>query len=152
MKYLNVLLLGFTLISIGACKSAKKLPKTVSIYFQQTACFGACPIHKMTIGTNGSIAYEGERFTKKLGSYSKQLDEKETKELFDLFEKQDWNGFKSEYPTNYSDLPSTVIRFKFKDTDKKVIITGEHPDNLDVLVQRLSQIAESDGWTNLNLE
>lgn len=152
MKYLNVLLLGFILISASACKSSKDLQANGSIFFQQTACFGACPIHHMTITTDGKVKYEGERFTKKLGSFTKQLDKSETRKLFEFFDSPVWNEYKSEYPTNSSDLPSTIIRFTYGKTNKKVIITGEHPSSLDVYVKRLTQIVESEGWVNQNVE
>jgi hypothetical protein len=104
----------------------------------------------MTINGNGLATFEGERFTDKIGSFSKQLTEQETKDLFRQLATYDWNSFQDSYPTQVTDLPSVIFHFNFKDVKKKVSVRGEHPPTLDVINNMLSNIAESDGWTSSN--
>ena len=142
-----VLLTGFS-----SCKNRNQVPETASIAFAQTACFGTCPIYTMTISGSGLATFEGERFTDKIGSFTKQMTAKETKNLFNQVYDFSWNDFKENYPTQVSDLPSTVFELNYKEISKRVRVTGEHPAELDVLQTILSNIAESDGWTDMNTQ
>lgn len=152
MHRLSALLLGLVLLTGTSCKNRNQVPESSYIVFQQTACFGTCPIYKMTINGSGKIDFEGERFTKKIGSYTKQLSAQETKDLFSKVYDFSWDSFKEDYPTQVSDLPSVVFELNYKEVSKKVVVRGEHPAELDVLQNILSDIAESDGWTNLNIQ
>lgn len=152
MTRLSYLLLGLVLLAVTSCKNRNQVPETASIEFSRTACFGTCPIYKMTILGSGLATFEGERFTEKLGSFSIQLSEKDTKALFQQLDTFDWAGFKDIYPTEVSDLPGVVFQFNYKQTSKKVVVRGEHPNTLDVLQSVLSTIAESDGWTSTTTE
>ncbi len=150
MIRLSTLLLGLVLLTGSACKKRNQVPESASIVLSKTACFGTCPIYQMTINGNGLATFEGERFTDKIGSFSKQLTEQETKDLFRQLATYDWNSFQDSYPAQVTDLPSVIFHFNFKDVKKKVSVRGEHPPTLDVIDNMLSNIAESDGWTSSN--
>ncbi len=150
MIRLSTLLLGLVLLTGSACKKRNQVPESASIVLSKTACFGTCPIYQMTINGNGLATFEGERFTDKIGSFSKQLTEQETKDLFRQLATYDWNSFQDSYPAQVTDLPSVIFHFNFKDVKKKVSVRGEHPPTLDVINNMLSNIAESDGWTSSN--
>ena len=150
MNRLSVILLGLVLLAAPACKNRKQVPETASMVFSRTVCYGTCPVYTMTITGNGLATFEGERFTDKIGTFTKQFSEVETKTLFEDLATYSWTAFKDEYPASVSDLPSTVFQFTYKGTNKKVIVSGEHPSSLDVLEDKLSKIAESDGWTASN--
>lgn len=150
MNRLSVILLGLVLLTASACKTRNQDPNTASIFFSRTACYGTCPIYTMTITGDGVATFEGERFTDKIGIFTKQLTEIETKTLFEDLSAYSWSEFKDEYPASVSDLPSILYHFSNSNIDKKVIVSGEHPPALDVLENRLSTIAESDGWTASN--
>ncbi|MFT5513707.1 MAG: hypothetical protein ACI8SE_002116 [Bacteroidia bacterium] len=150
MNRLSVILLGVSLLTASACKNRNQVPEIASVVFSRTVCYGTCPVYTMTITGNGLATFEGERFTDKIGSFTKQFSEVEAKTLFEDLATYSWAAFKDEYPASVSDLPSTVFQFTYKDTNKKVIVSGEHPSALDVLEHRLSKIAESDGWTASN--
>ncbi len=147
MKRYSFIILGLIGMAFTSCQTAKKVPKTASIEYQRTACFGTCPIYTMTIDGSGLATFEGKRFTEKIGSFTKQLTKDETKTLFNRLRQEDWNNFQTNYKTRITDLPSTVFRFNYKKISKEVVVTGEHPEVLDVLSKTLSKIAESDGWS-----
>jgi len=148
MKRLSMILLGLVLLTGSACKKRNQVPESAQIVFKKTACFGTCPIYQMTISGNGLATFEGERFTEKIGSYTKQFTKAQTQEIFKDLEGYDWESFEDHYPSQVSDLPSVIFEFRFKKTNKRITVRGEHPATLDVLDNMLSQIAESDGWVS----
>lgn len=153
MTRLSYLMLGLVLLASSSCKNRNQVPETAYIVFEETPCFGTCPIYKMTVHGSGLVTYNGERFSPKLGSFEKQLSAKETKELFNQVYDFSWSEFQDKYPASVSDLPSTVFEFNYKEISKKRIkVTGEHPAELDVLKSILSTLAESEGWTDLNTQ
>ncbi len=139
-------------VSLVSCAGKKSVPATSSIHFERTACFGACPIYTLVINGEGLAQFEGKRFTEKIGSFEKQLSKEDTKALFDLLNSTEWNSFADEYPTDITDLPGILFKYNHKKVSKQIVVYGEHPEQLDVLSEYLSKIAESDGWTNLNIE
>ena len=53
------------------------IPKTIfvgqrgngdSITLERTACFGTCPMYKVTIASDGAVTFQGQRFTKTIGT------------------------------------------------------------------------------------
>ncbi|MCB9263127.1 MAG: hypothetical protein H6607_12195 [Flavobacteriales bacterium] len=137
---------------IFSCQSGKKAQKNANILFQKTACYGTCPIFKMTIDGSGLATYTGERFVSKVGTYSKQLSKEETESIYKAMKEIRWDTLKKEYPAHVSDLPSVILGYHFKKINKEVVVSGEHPAELDVLDQKLSAIANSDGWQSITIE
>ncbi len=154
-KSLNFLWMGLLFLSVNSmvsgCKRNAPTPSS-EIYFKKTSCFGTCPIYSMTIQGSGLATFEGIRFTEKIGKHTKELSSEEVKRIFNGLASLDWNEIDELYPTNISDLPSTIIKLKHRKIDRKVIIAGEHPAFLDVIDDELSKIAMSDGWTSVNSE
>jgi hypothetical protein len=60
MKRFTCLLLG---LLVAACSAAPEPAADYSnmvITLERTACFGTCPIYRLTIQGNGQVVYEGE--------------------------------------------------------------------------------------------
>ena len=69
-----------------SCNSTKSVQNEPLLYLQKTACFGACPIYKATIYSDGKIMYNGEKFTPYIGETETQLSKKELNNLIQDFE------------------------------------------------------------------
>ena len=69
MKWLTLFLLG---VLAAACSLAAPAPTpdyaSLVITLERTACFGTCPIYKLTVYGDGRVEYEGERFVTVTGS------------------------------------------------------------------------------------
>ena len=66
-----------------------------------------------------------------------KLSEEEVKRLFEIFDDVNWNEIASDYPTNYSDLPTVILSFRHAKINRKVTITGERPEVLNDLIRTL---------------
>ncbi|APD06800.1 hypothetical protein UJ101_01281 [Flavobacteriaceae bacterium UJ101] len=136
MRYL-IIILSFILVSCNSTKSVKNEPL---LYLQKTACFGACPIYKATIYSDGKIMYNGEKFTPYIGETETQLSKKELNDLIQDFEDIQFEQYSSHYVNNkISDIPSTIIQYR----GKQVTIRGfKVPPKLTALINKTQKTIE----------
>jgi hypothetical protein len=96
------------LLGCAAAASAAPKPGRISeITLQRTPCFGRCPVDRVTLRSDGTATYQGERFVDRLGVY---------KGRFAGFEKlaaaantAEFRSLKGHYASAATDLPSHII-------------------------------------------
>jgi len=81
------------------------------IKLQKNPCFGNCAIYDITIFTDGYVEYNGQRFTDKLGKFSKEIPKFVVASLYKEFEKIGFMEMEEIIPTKLPDLPKTRITF-----------------------------------------
>ncbi|MBX2874663.1 MAG: hypothetical protein KTR30_21250 [Saprospiraceae bacterium] len=140
-----LLILGF-----ASCKTILKdtaledLDPVVSMHMGP--CYGNCPVYTITVYDNGIVAYKGERFTNRKGTYIQDIGRANLKTLKqELVAANLWkfpNAFRSQIP----DLPTVTIEY-FEDGRSKIIRgkDGRPPQVLKVQ-ELLEQIADSGEW------
>lgn len=148
MRIAAITILLFLSIFPAYTQNKKKAPAEL-IKMERGACFGACPMFKITIYTDGNAIYEGERFVDKVGKFKKQLTKKDVNNLIKQFRKADFFNFKEEYPAHSPDFPGTIISFKYKGKYRNIKHTNEVPDELLNLEQQIDKIAEAKGWQKI---
>jgi len=62
------LALAATLAALPACAALPAATPVETITFETGPCFGACPIYRVTVNSNGSGTFEGRRFTAVTGT------------------------------------------------------------------------------------
>lgn len=146
-KAVNIFLI---FLMIASCNNSKKVSENEQkpvFKFQETPCFGQCPVYKMEIFKNGLVKYEGERFVEKLGTYEKTISEEKVERLIKEFDAASFFEFEDEYTSNMTDLPTVYTTYNKGDQSKRVLNYYGAPDELKVLEKKLRKIAEStDGW------
>ncbi len=88
---------------------------------ERTACFGWCPIYKLTVFRDGVVEYEGEDFVKTKGKATGHLAPDELAALDDLFAKHGYLELADAY-TDYSvtDMPSVNTSYSSGGRTKKI--------------------------------
>ena len=147
MKKVLLLLL---ILSLYSCKSgqapAEEFAKAF-ISMERTACYGKCPVYKITIYGTGKAAYEGQANVAKKGTFQKTISKKDVVNLFNAFEKASFFDFNNEYTGQYSDLPPTYLTYQNKNEIKKTIKDyWKAPDELKNLEKMVDEIANTEGW------
>jgi len=145
-----VLFFALAFLVVSSCKSSKDVQTPESISLQRTGCFGTCPIYTFSLLSNGEGRFEGKRFTEKLGHWEKQFDLSEVESIMEMFRVSELDSFQDDYPTQITDLPANILRVQFKEKSKEIYIGGEHPAELESLVDVLIELAESPDWENMN--
>ena len=136
---------------LGACKTTKdgmnyKADEKV-IEISKGLCFGRCPVYQMTVYGKGLVAYKGERFTDKLGVYTKQLPEADYKTLFTSIKAANLWQFKDNYNSRIPDLPLIVLTYYSNGSLKKIAGKDGRPEAVVALEKQLDAIAQSTDWT-----
>lgn len=78
------------------------------ISLERTACYGTCPIDKVTLHADGTATYQGERFVEQLGQYKGTFARHDFERLAQLLETQQFFALQDRYANLATDLPSVV--------------------------------------------
>lgn len=121
------------------------------ISLERTPCFGACPIYKVTIKSDGTLLYHGQRFVDRIGDYRARVSAKAVKRLGASLTRLGYWKFNRSYDQQVTDLPSQIVTVR---TSKYVKTVSEYgrigPDNLKKLQDLIDGLMKSaKGWKKL---
>lgn len=130
MKYIFAFFISCTILSC----STQNLSKYSTVEYEAGACFGFCPIFKMTIQSDRMAVIEAEHFTfekggnkdqfsqPREGTFKATIKEEDFKKLKHLLDRTDLKSLQDEYKNrNISDLPTSYLRIKYTDGSSKNI-------------------------------
>tara|TARA_R110002050_G_scaffold102774_1_gene211628 strand:+ start:75138 stop:75635 length:498 start_codon:yes stop_codon:yes gene_type:complete len=120
----------------------------VAISFEQTACFGTCPVHKMVIYGQGHATYHADRHTKKQGDFIAGLTPEQMIAIFKKANELSFFELEDEYTGNITDLPTTVIYLNDGTRKKKVTAYYDYPENLKEFIKYLSILTQETEWNS----
>lgn len=153
----SILLVLFILLAIACNRGHHKnnsgndstttneVTKAIEMY--KGPCFGQCPIYTMSIYTDGKVEYNGQRFTDKIGVFTKKISTDRVKDLLEDLEKMKFWEMQEWYKGNLPDLAKTHITYTKGDQTKTVKGDNTRPELLKALDKKLVAIAGSDDWT-----
>ncbi|MEP7293122.1 MAG: DUF6438 domain-containing protein [Chloroflexota bacterium] len=109
------LILFFALmIAVVAVVPAAAQERQVAVTLERTACVGTCPVYSVTIYTDGTVEYNGERFVDVTGEQTATIDPAVVEQLVAGFEAAgyfDWNDDYTEmHVTDMPTITTSVTR------------------------------------------
>ena len=116
------LLLALVVACIGpalnddVAASASRSPRrTKVITLQRTRCFGACPVYKLTIFSDGRVNYEGIKFVRRIGKATGRISRAKLNDLVEEFTNIYYFNLPASYtpgtkqcPQVVTDMPSAI--------------------------------------------
>jgi len=97
------------------------------ITLERTACFGTCPVYKLTIKSDGSVMFQGERFTKTTGPATGKISASDFRALVNEFNQVDYFSLADAYlpgtkecPNRITDMPSATTSIRLNGRTKAV--------------------------------
>lgn len=137
-------MLGTSLISAASDDPAKD---GLVITIERTACFGTCPVYKLTIRGDGSVTYEGRKFVRVVGTRQSTLDKTDLAELVRAFNKAGYFGLDDHYRSRVvSDEPTTFTSFTMAGRHKQIEDYWGDPAALIALENQIDEVAGSKKW------
>lgn len=122
MRLLGYIFIFSLLLSCSSKKSViNKKKKDIIISLERTPCYGSCPIYKMSIYSDGTAVYYGERFVNNIGSYSFRVSKETIDYILNRAIEINFFQLENQYTENISDLPKTITYIKNGKEKKKVI-------------------------------
>lgn len=160
MKYL-LSLFAFILIMSCTTQNTEKLSK---IEYEAGACFGFCPIFKMTINPDRTAIIEAERFTftegrtqsditEKEGTFKATIKAEDYNKLVSMLEGANLKSLKSFYGNkNVTDLPTAYLTVHYPDgTSKKIEDYGKGgTEKLNEIYDFLEDFRKNQQWTKVD--
>jgi len=122
----------------------------VMVTLERTACYGRCPIYKVTVLRDGTVRWEGERFVKTTGKATAKLPATAMSELAKAFARAGFFALQDKYERyDVTDNPSAIV--SFDDGARKKTIRHYYgdtsaPKGLYELEERIDQIAGTARW------
>ena len=128
------------------------------ITLERGACFGSCPVYKLSIFADGRVEFEGKEFVKRKGKARGQITKAALQSLVREFEKINYMKLDNEYvsegpncPEYWTDLPAAVTSLDWK--GKKKRIRHYHGcrglavlDQLTALEDKIDQVVNTKRW------
>jgi hypothetical protein len=141
----------FLLLSVSAFSQTtpESRGKNVSFRIARTACYGTCPVYTLTILKNCRMLLTAEENLKLNGTYQGKLSKTEMKRLAALFEEKKFFGFKDQYTSTLTDLPTTYLYFSNQAQDKTIKLYGNIPPELKSLATELEKLLDTQQWTKI---
>jgi len=129
-------------------KNTKKIRSGI-ITLQRTACFGTCPIYKITIFPDGRVVYEGERFVKVVGKRTARISPQAVKKLIAEFDKLNYLSLANSYRGGPTDLPFAITSLtigKQRKTVNHYLGSPNAPEALTALENKIDTVVNSQRW------
>lgn len=144
------------LLMLTACNSSQKLSGTTddfsktTIVYEETACFGECPIYTLTLdGATMNATFKGKANTPKIGTYTKTISTDEYSKFMEAVEKANFTKLNDEYMGLAPDFPIRIITFTKDGKTKKIKNRSDAPPELGALEQVFKNYANTDGWKKI---
>src|SRR5690606_33258468 len=120
----------------------------IVVTLERGACFGTCPIYKVTIYTDGTVVYEGERFVETEGTHTTTIEPEVVQQLIEGFEAAGYFDWEDEYTEmNVTDLP-TIITSVTRDGETKRITRYTGDSNAPIELPYLESWIDMAAYTS----
>jgi len=114
---------------------------TFMVTMERTACFGPCPIYKVTIHGNGEVFYDGEQYVQGTGKKELRISEKDIQALKNEINKAGFFSLKDNYDFEVTDLPTTITTITLDGKTKSVRNYYGAPDRLKILEKKIDELS-----------
>jgi hypothetical protein len=149
-QLLVVLSFLLSLPALGADQPAAPAHPPILASLERTACFGTCPIYKVTVHTDGTVEYQGKRFVKVVGQQVAKLSPEQVKALRTAFAQAKYFELKGTFDCyQMTDLPWAIS--SYRDGGKERTIRHYFgcrgvPEALKTLERRVDEIVGTERW------
>jgi hypothetical protein len=122
------------------------VPDSLLFGLERTACFGTCPSYRLFIYEGGRATYHGYGHVELMGHYETEVDTALMGELVREAEELGFFGWKAEYDSPVTDLPSTIITIRHKGDTKRVKGRVSPPAGFNRLAARAEELLLALPW------
>jgi hypothetical protein len=149
---------GLLLLALTVNAQDKTLTKKDSITLERGACFGTCPIYKVSIASDGTVMFEGFNYTKTKGKATARIKRQDFQKLVKEFEKIKYFSLDDKYVPgeancgpSATDMPYVKSSIQLKGKAKSVshyqgCFGSEVVRSLFALDRRIDEVAGTAKW------
>jgi hypothetical protein len=138
-------------IALFAFSAAAQDEAQVAVTLERGPCLGACPVYSVTVYTDGTVIFNGERFTDAEGEHTAQIESEAVEQLIAGFEAAGFFEWEDEYTHMLvTDLPYITITVTREGETKTIRHYTGDPDAplaLPYLEAWVDYVANTGQWT-----
>lgn len=154
----------FAFVLLMSCTSQKTNPYS-EIQYEAGACFGSCPMFKLTINPDRTAIIEAEHFTfeerdftkddfssEREGTFKATIKKEDYDTLISMLNEINVKSLNPKYGSrNITDLPTSYLRVKFSDKTSKIIedYGKKGTENLAELWEFFEDLRFNQTWTKV---
>jgi hypothetical protein len=120
--------------------------KDFQVVLERFGCFGTCPVYSLTITGDGRVTFEGKEYTRVKGTATAKLDKVTILELVREVKKADVFDLLDIYDAHFFDIPVQQVSVQMGGKAKRIKDFSAGPPRLNILENRIDQIASSYQW------
>jgi hypothetical protein len=109
---------------------------------KRTACYGKCPIYRLTILDNGQVIYEGKQFVEKIGTYAGLLNGEDLETILKRAKEISYFELEDAYDVPIADFPTCVTSVTNNAKTKRVMNKQGAPASLKKFETYLDSLLE----------
>jgi hypothetical protein len=134
---------------------SQPVSQQAALTLERTACFGFCPIYKLTVYGNGKVVYEGKRFVKVTGTRTTTISQTALRKLIADFQKINYFKLQDSYTGGHTDAPSAITSLTMGKKQKTVhhyLPSPDAPTQLTELENKIDAVVNSKQWIGTDAE
>ncbi|MBD2121113.1 DUF6438 domain-containing protein [Trichocoleus sp. FACHB-262] len=123
------------------------------VTLERTACFGFCPMYKLTIYADGRVIYEGNQFVKVKGIKTTRISPLKARQLMLEFQRMQYFNLQDRYEGGPTDAPSAITSFQMGRRFKTVhhyLASPDAPQTLTDLEAKIDATVNVQQWIGLD--
>jgi len=103
-----------------------EIPSDFAATLERMACYGKCPVYKLSVAADGTVVFDGQEFTATTGRAGGKLSSAKMRELIEAFRAADYFGFEDIYsegrncPVTATDSPTAITSLRINGRQKKI--------------------------------
>lgn len=138
----------FALIAAFFCAAAGlRAESTITkISLERTACFGTCPVYKLSVYRSGRVEFDGKEHVQEKGRRSGRISAADFARLVGKIEEINFFGLNDRYHANVTDLPTTTTSVTRGNRTKTVEDYFAGPAGLKEFEDLIDEVAKSSIW------
>jgi hypothetical protein len=118
-----------------------------SISLSRGPCYGTCPVYRVTLRSDGTVIWEGERFVQPIGRHVGRVDPAHFEHLARLTESSGFFEWRDEYAEPVTDHPANTIEVHRGNDLKRVVqYATDEPPGFWTIATLIDGIALHGGW------
>lgn len=124
------------------------------ITLSRSACFGFCPVYRVTITGDGEVTYVGERFVNVAGERRATIPRADVERLVRRFDEIGFDQLRDSYRAPVTDLPTYTVTLERNGRTKTVSdyggLSAGMPNAVRELQDEIDRVANTGQWVLRN--
>lgn len=141
-------------MAAGAARAQDQtaVPEDALITMERTACFGECPVYRVSIDSRGRVEFTGQRFVRVTGQQTARIPQERVGAILRTARRINFFALRDRYTDTVTDMPTTFVTIRSGGRSKRVEDYFGAPAGLKELEEQIDVEARTRRWIALDTE